>query len=109
MFLLKTKKKFVANLKAEELIKARDSEGLMAFITKPEVEARNLQRVILKAKTFSQNIANDSSDEGNPSYKINAEYIGTVFRDYIMPLTKDWESTLFLLLKGKGKVNHAES
>jgi hypothetical protein len=29
----------------------------MAFITKPDVEEKNIRRVILKAKTFSQNIA----------------------------------------------------
>ncbi|CAK0867477.1 unnamed protein product [Prorocentrum cordatum] len=34
--------------KATRLIKARDREGLMAFITKPEVEKRNVQRVVLK-------------------------------------------------------------
>lgn len=29
----------------------------MAFITKPEVEVRNIKRVILKAQAFSQDIA----------------------------------------------------
>lgn len=38
----------------------------MAFITKPEVEAKNVQRVILKAKTFSQNIVASSE---KPTYK----------------------------------------
>ena len=51
---------------AEPLILARDREGLMAFITKPEVEAKNVQRVILKAKTFSQNIVASSE---KPTYK----------------------------------------
>merc|ERR550537_183337 len=45
------------NEKATALIKAKDREGLMAFITKPEVEKKNVERVILKARTFSQNIA----------------------------------------------------
>merc|ERR1711904_715542 len=43
--------------RAEKLIKDQDRDGLMAFITKPEVEARNINRVILKARTFSQTIA----------------------------------------------------
>ena len=30
-----------------------------AFITKPEVEVRNINRVILKAQAFSQDIASD--------------------------------------------------
>lgn len=78
--------------KAEALIKARDREGLMAFITKPEVEARNIQRVILKTKTFSQDIDTPNlQDEGDKKYKIDADYVGAVFRDYLMPLTKDVE------------------
>lgn len=81
---------------AEELIRAKDTEGLMAFITKPEVEKRNIQRVVLKARTFSQNIANQSGDDSNPTYKVNAEYIGTLFQDYIMPLTKDVEVAYLL-------------
>lgn len=83
--------------KATELIRAGDREGLVAFITKPEVEAKNIQRVILKARTFSQNIAAGEVGQLAPAlsnsttYKINPEYIGTVFRDFIMPLTKDVE------------------
>lgn len=82
--------------KASALIRAKDRQGLMAFITKPEVEARNVRRVILKARTFSQNIqqAEDGQlqpNEANTTYKINPEYIGTVFRDFLMPLTRDVE------------------
>lgn len=88
--------------KATALIKARDRDGLMAFITKPDVEARNIQRVILKARTFSQNIS--AAEEGQlapvaslqTSYKLNAEFIGTVFRDFIMPLTKEVEVNYLL-------------
>jgi chorismate mutase len=72
-------------------------EGLMAFISKPEVEAKNVQRVILKARTFAQNIL--AGEDGqlaplqsrNTTYKIHPEYLGTVFRDYVMPLTTDVE------------------
>jgi chorismate mutase len=83
--------------KAEALIRARDREGLMAFITKPEVEARNIRRVILKARTFSQNIEAPGEagqltpTQENATYKINPDYIGTVFRDFLMPLTRDVE------------------
>ena len=90
---------------AEALIKARDSEGLMAFITKPEVEARNIQRVILKAKTFSQNIAQTKvEDESNPTYKVNPEYVGTLFRDHIMPLTKEVEVAYLLARLDQGSL-----
>eukprot|EP00930_Biecheleria_cincta_P101051 TRINITY_DN92686_c0_g1_i1.p1 TRINITY_DN92686_c0_g1~~TRINITY_DN92686_c0_g1_i1.p1 ORF type:complete len:299 (-),score=50.27 TRINITY_DN92686_c0_g1_i1:85-981(-) len=83
--------------KATALIKARDREGLSAFITKPDVEARNVQRVILKARTFSQNIIAGEDGQLAPvlssstTYKVNAEYIGKVFQDYVMPLTKEVE------------------
>lgn len=83
--------------KATALIKAESREGLMAFVTKPEVEQSNIQRVILKARTFSQNIAAGEAGQLAPApstattYKINPEFIGDVFRDYIMPLTKEVE------------------
>lgn len=83
--------------RATELIKAKDRDGLMAFITKKDVEERNIRRVILKARTFSQNIS--ASDEGqlaptvsaDTTYKLDPKYIGEVFRDFLMPLTKDVE------------------
>ncbi|CAE7481123.1 CM1 [Symbiodinium natans] len=87
--------------KATALIEAKDTEGLMAFITKPEVEARNVKRVILKARTFSQNIAGAQCGDDEPAtYKVNAEYIGTLFQDYIMPLTKDVEVAYLLARLG---------
>jgi len=76
--------------KASALIRACDREGLMAFVTKPEVEEKNINRVVLKAKTFSQNIPQES-DDGTTTYKICPEFVGTVFRDHIMPLTKEVE------------------
>lgn len=83
--------------KATQLIKTQDREGLMAFITKADVEAKNIQRVVLKARTFSQNIPSGELGQLAPTmstkttYKINPEVIGDAFRDYIMPLTKDVE------------------
>lgn len=80
--------------RVSEMIRARDREGLMAFITKPEVEARNIKRVIIKARAFSHNIevGEDGQELSGPAtYKINPEYIGTAFRDFIMPLTRDVE------------------
>ncbi|CAE8682681.1 unnamed protein product [Polarella glacialis] len=88
--------------KATALIKAKDREGLMAFITKPDVEAKNIQRVILKARTFSQNIATGEDGQLAPvvsdttTYKLKPEYIGEVFRDHLMPLTKEVEVNYLL-------------
>merc|ERR1712217_515779 len=68
--------------KATRLIRGQDREGLMAFITKPEVEKKNVQRVILKARTFAQNIVAGEPGQlapilssANP-YKLEPEYIG---------------------------------
>jgi len=88
--------KFLAEReKATELIRAGDREGLLAFITKPEVEVRNIQRVILKARTFGQDIPAAEAGQLAPAvsegmtYKVDPEYIGAVFRDFLMPLTKE--------------------
>jgi len=83
--------------KATKLIKAKDRAGLMAFITKLDVEEKNIQRVILKARTFSQNIAAGEAGQLAPApsaattYKINPEFIGKAFKEWIMPLTKEVE------------------
>lgn len=91
--------------KATALIQAKDRAGLMNFITKPDVEERNIQRVILKARTFSQNIISMSSASASASAsaststaatdivdtKINPEFVGEVMRKWVMPLTKDVE------------------
>jgi len=83
--------------KARALIRAQDRDGLMAFITKPEVEAKNVQRVILKARTFSQTISAAEENQLAPAlslsttYKVDPDFIGAVFREYLMPLTKDVE------------------
>lgn len=89
--------------KATALIKAKDRVGLMNFITKPEVEARNIQRIVLKARTFSQNISGGEETacghllpSGSSTHKINPEFVGEVFRDYLMPLTKDVEVAYLL-------------
>jgi len=88
--------------RATALIKAHDVDGLMDFITKKDVEEKNIKRVILKARTFSQNIW--ASQEGQlapertseTTYKILPEFIGTVFQDFLMPLTKDVEVAYLL-------------
>jgi len=88
--------------RATALIKARDVDGLMAFITNAHVEEMNIKRVILKARTFSQDIASGQDGQLAPemtsetTYKIKPEYIGTVFREFLMPLTKDVEVAYLL-------------
>ena len=75
------------------LIRSKDSAGLMAAITKPEVEKKIIERVVLKARTFSQEVTIDgmAASEAEAKYKVPPEWVGKVFEQYIMPLTKDVE------------------
>mmetsp|Transcript_44016 Transcript_44016/g.80437 ORF Transcript_44016/g.80437 Transcript_44016/m.80437 type:complete len:295 (+) Transcript_44016:122-1006(+) len=119
---------FVAEAKFQQnqefvtkLIQAQDRKGLMDFITNLEVEAKNIQRVILKARIFAQNITLEQpafgepvqrgKEEGGsialatqsgrgPTYKIDPNYMGEVFRDYLMPLTKEVEVEYLLARLG---------
>jgi len=100
--------------KAVALIEAQDREGLMAFVTKPEVEERNVHRFVLKARTFSQNITQGEAGQLAPDMsdtttsKLDPEYVGQVFWD-LMALTKDVEVD-YLLARLRGqKRTHAES
>mmetsp|Transcript_58764 Transcript_58764/g.140056 ORF Transcript_58764/g.140056 Transcript_58764/m.140056 type:complete len:300 (-) Transcript_58764:40-939(-) len=94
--------------RATALIKARDRDGLMAFITNAQVEEKNIERVTIKARAFSQNIslddlpvglapgASDKNGQGRdsgrtPTYKLDPKFVGVVFRDFLMPLTKEVE------------------
>jgi len=74
-----------------DLIKHRDEQGLMDAITKPAVEAKIIERVVLKARTFSQDLTGDAEADSKESYKLDPEFVGKVFEQYIMPLTKDVE------------------
>jgi len=92
--------------KATALIKAKDREGLAAFITKPEVEQRNIARVVLKTRTFSQDISSCEAGQLIPSqsdsntYKLDPEYVGQIFRDFLMPLTREVEIEYLLARLG---------
>ena len=43
-------------------------------------------------------------DESNPTYKVNPEYVGTLFRDHIMPLTKEVEVAYLLARLDQGSL-----
>eukprot|EP00440_Ansanella_granifera_P010438 gb/GFBE01011322.1/.p1 GENE.gb/GFBE01011322.1/~~gb/GFBE01011322.1/.p1 ORF type:complete len:101 (+),score=19.45 gb/GFBE01011322.1/:1-303(+) len=57
---------------------------------------------MLKARALSQNIASGHDNElvpalvANTTYKVSAERIGKIFRDYVMPLTKEVEVAYLL-------------
>lgn len=78
-------------------IYSRNKEALAALITKPAVEAALLKRLAKKAAFYGQEL--DAS--GNPkttldqvekdNLKIDVEEIVALYRDYIIPLTKEVE------------------
>ena len=45
-------------------------------------------------RTFSQDVTGEdeaAKSEATPNYKVSPEFVGRVFEEYIMPLTKDVE------------------
>ena len=95
--------KFVAESKFQarpeefsELIRKQDAAGLMALLTFQAVEDRVVRRVTNKAATYGQDISEDLPEqvrglaEGeNLDYKVAPETIGELYREWIMPMTKD--------------------
>jgi len=85
--------KFVAETKFQEseaqyraLVAADDVEGVMALLTDTAVEARVLERAKLKASTYGQDITGETEE-----CKVEPEVIAAIYRDVIIPLTKDVE------------------
>lgn len=70
----------------EAALRADDREALRALITNPAVEAEVLQRVHLKASAYGQ-------EPGAPSARarINAHIVTDLYRQSIIPLTKQVE------------------
>ena len=95
--------KFVAESKFQarpeefsELIRNQDADGLMALLTFQAVEDRVVRRVTNKSATYGQDISEDLPEqvrglaEGeNLEYKVAPETIGELYREWIMPMTKD--------------------
>jgi chorismate mutase len=69
-----------------ELIKANDRQGIIDKLTDKAVEDKLLHRVEIKAGTYGQ-----EPEAANPNYKINPAVIKNIYRDYIIPLTKEVE------------------
>lgn len=86
--------KFVAESKfrTEEekftrLIKAEDREGIGAAITNEAVELKVLERLRLKAQTYGT----DPSTGAEGQSKINVHAVVTMYKDFVIPLTKEVE------------------
>ena len=87
--------KFVAEAKYQqtpktfnELIRSNDCSGLQNEITKKEVEEKLLRRVEQKAMTYGRDSDTDSDMSG---YKIAPSTVKTLYKRWIVPLTKEVE------------------
>ena len=69
-----------------KLVAQGDVAGILELLTNVEVERRVLRRSFVKASTYGQDIT--GTTEG---YKVDPMLIADIYRDMIIPLTKDVE------------------
>lgn len=86
--------KFVAESKFQKeterfvaLIKGEDRKGIDEAITDAKVELKVLDRLRLKAKTYGV----DPSIGADGPVKINADAVVAMYKDHVIPLTKEVE------------------
>lgn len=73
-----------------DLVTKGDVAGILALLTNTEVERKVLRRSHLKASTYGQDVSvSDTSGEGER--KVDPMLIADLYRDMIIPLTKDVE------------------
>ncbi|KAI0538453.1 chorismate mutase [Xylaria digitata] len=87
--------KFVAESKFQSdpekytrLIKAADRDGIGESITNAAVEKQVLARLRLKAQTYG---TDPSSANTDGKAKINADAVESMYRDFVIPITKEVE------------------
>merc|ERR1711988_732066 len=92
--------KFVAETKFQEneetyrqLVEKDDIAGILELLTNREVEKKVLQRAELKASTYGQDISDDKSmsQTGEEHFKVEPSIIASIYRNLIIPLTKEVE------------------
>jgi chorismate mutase len=92
--------KFVAEIKFQQekekystLIREKDTDGIMNLLTHPEVEKKVLARVRAKSSAYGRDISEEttSADASADRYKVDPDAIMGIYRDYVIPLTKEVE------------------
>ncbi|CAM9172075.1 unnamed protein product [Choristocarpus tenellus] len=93
--------KFVAESKYQEdketyhsLCRAGDISGVNDLLTNKVVEERVLQRAFMKASTYGQDITDVTTTgvvNGETNFKLDPHVISDIYRDLVIPLTKDVE------------------
>lgn len=72
-----------------KLIRAEDREGIANAITKPAVEQTVLKRLRLKVETYGTDPFFNEGEK--PPTKINVDAVVSMYRDFVIPLTKEVE------------------
>eukprot|EP00388_Colpodella_angusta_P018183 GDKJ01045160.1.p1 GENE.GDKJ01045160.1~~GDKJ01045160.1.p1 ORF type:complete len:257 (-),score=43.72 GDKJ01045160.1:127-897(-) len=87
---------YVAEAKIQEkrehfqrLVDTKDAAGVNDLLTNAEVEKRLLERVELKVATYASEITEIGIE--SKDYKIHPETVVKLYRDWIIPLTKEIE------------------
>lgn len=80
-----------------KLIKEEDRKGIDEAITDAKVEKKVLERLRLKAKTYGTDPEKGSDERG----KINVDAVVAMYKDYVIPLTKEVEVE-YLMQRLKG-------
>lgn len=80
-----------------KLIKTEDRKGIDEAITNSKVEQQVLDRLRLKAATYGK----DPSTGADGPVKIDADEVMGMYRDYVIPLTKEVEVE-YLMQRLKG-------
>jgi chorismate mutase len=90
--------KFVAESKYQhnparyqELVEKEDIKGIIELLTNIEVEKKVIRRAYTKASTYGQDIGVQGPIVESTGYKVDPKLIADIYRDMIIPLTKDVE------------------
>lgn len=91
--------KFIAEAKFQaeterysNLILANNAAGIMDALTNLVVEEKVLKRVTLKASTYGQDLEGSAAPAVTTStaeWKVDPQLISDIYRDFVMPLTKE--------------------
>jgi chorismate mutase len=96
--------KFLGNPdKYRELVSKGDTPGIIELLTNVEVEEKVIRRAFAKTSTYGQDIGVAGPSEENTGYKVEPKLIADIYRDMIIPLTKDVE-VRYLYYRADGSV-----
>lgn len=98
--MLVAESKFRANPERyAQAVADNDAESLRELITNQQVENKLLQRVEVKTRHYGQDVNENGAERSGPC-KVRPDTVRDIYRDWIIPLTKDAEVEYLLQCKG---------